>query len=337
MRKNYLLINSRPKGVLKGAGGTSFGYKPGFGGYNGQSSFSSGTGFSGYNTQSAAAPSSMSPGNAGAIGAAGANLVTGVGANALSASARDNEAKKYSMDDSGLMDPNEKQFIQASAKEGAAKGMSTGGAAGSIAAAAGLGATIGSFIPIPGLGTLAGAGIGAGIAALAGTALGGAIGSLFGKRKGKKAYKTAQEEYNTKKAANARSAIRAADMARSRSLVAKDGIKTSPVPSFKAGGKLSEPGAVNIIAKGKLHKENNNLGNKDKGIPVIDSNGVKHYEIEKEELVLRQEATTKLETLVQEFNNTQDETVLESIGTIMAEELLTNTKDNSGKFKVKVK
>lgn len=346
MRKKYLLITSPTRGVLKAQSGTSLGYTPGFNGYNGKQSFSAGTGFSGYDTQTNTAPSSIDTSAATGAGVAGAGLITSVGSNALGSSAEDDMRHAYTMDDLGLMDPNEKNLVQAQTKQGMAKGASIGGSAGSIAAGAGLGATIGSFIPIPGLGTAAGAAIGAGIAALAGTAVGGAIGSLFGRHKGKKNYEAEQEEYDKKRAelekqneirrrAGVRQDIRQADIARSNSLIARKGVKMD-VPTFKAGGKLETPGTVNVVAKGKLHRENNNLGNKDKGIPVVDSNGVKRYEIEKEELVLRQEATTKFEDLVKDFNSTQAEDTLLTLGKEAAKEFLTNTQDNSGKFKVKV-
>lgn len=105
---------------------------------------------------------------------------------------------------------------------------------------------------------------------------------------------------------------------------------------FKNGGKLTEPGAANVIAKGKLHKENNNLGNKDKGIPVINSKGEKEYELEKEELVLRLETTKTAEDFAKRFNDTRDEGLLEELGALMHQELMGNTQDYSKKFNVDI-
>jgi hypothetical protein len=42
---------------------------------------------------------------------------------------------------------------------------------------------------------------------------------------------------------------------------------------FKVGGKINRLGEANIIPSGTLHKEKNNLGEKDKGIPIIDGDG----------------------------------------------------------------
>jgi hypothetical protein len=91
-----------------------------------------------------------------------------------------------------------------------------------------------------------------------------------------------------------------------------------------------------VIPKGKLHKENNNLGNKDKGIPVIDGSGDKKFEVEKEELILTLEVTNKVEDLVSKFNASGNETQLIELGKFLTEEILRNTQDNSEKFNVKV-
>jgi len=92
-----------------------------------------------------------------------------------------------------------------------------------------------------------------------------------------------------------------------------------------------------VIPKGKLHKENNNLGEKDKGIPVIDNNGVKKFEVEKEELILTLEVTEKVEQLAQTYVETQDDNILVDLGKLLTEEILRNTKDNSEKFNTKDK
>jgi len=100
---------------------------------------------------------------------------------------------------------------------------------------------------------------------------------------------------------------------------------------------LEVPGAANVIVKGKLHKENNNLGNKDKGIPVVNTAGIKEYEIEAGELIFRQEITKIIESFALNFNKTKDEALLEKLGRLLTEELLNNTQDNYGKFGVKIK
>lgn len=99
--------------------------------------------------------------------------------------------------------------------------------------------------------------------------------------------------------------------------------------SFKAGGAI---GAVNIIPKGKLHKEKNTLGNGDKGIPVVDDKGVKMFELEKEELILRLKATEAVENLVSSYNDTKDDAFLEKLGRLVTSEVTGNTDDLSGKF-----
>ena len=86
-----------------------------------------------------------------------------------------------------------------------------------------------------------------------------------------------------------------------------------------------------------MHRENNDLGNKDKGIPIINKDGVKEYEIEAGEVVFRQEATEKIDAFVKKYDDTQDVNVFEEFGKYLAKELLTNTKDNYGKFKVRLK
>ena len=109
--------------------------------------------------------------------------------------------------------------------------------------------------------------------------------------------------------------------------------KDKVIPRFKAGGMLVEEKKDHIIPKGKLHKENNNIGNKDKGIPIVAEDGTKLYELEKEELVLSLPVTEELEGLVGEYNKTNDDGILVHIGERLTDELLTNTEDKSEKFK----
>jgi len=106
---------------------------------------------------------------------------------------------------------------------------------------------------------------------------------------------------------------------------------------MKTGGKLETPGEVNVVVSGKMHRENNNLGNKDKGIPVINETGVKEYEVETGEIIFRQEATQKIEDYITEYDESKDTKVFEDLGKYLSKELLKNTQDNYGKFGVKVK
>jgi len=106
---------------------------------------------------------------------------------------------------------------------------------------------------------------------------------------------------------------------------------------MKTGGKLAAPGEINVVVSGKMHRENNNLGNKDKGIPVINETGVKEYEVETGEIIFRQEATQKIEEYITEYDKSKDTGVFEDLGKYLSKELLKNTQDNYGKFGVKVK
>ncbi len=94
---------------------------------------------------------------------------------------------------------------------------------------------------------------------------------------------------------------------------------------------------MNVVVKGKLHKENNNLGNKDKGIPVINAQGIKEYEVEAGEIIFRKELTDIVENFAKQYKNTSDDTLLEKLGKILTKELINNTQDNYGEFGVKLK
>ena len=236
-----------------------------------------------------------------------ANTVSGVG-NLIGQKVIDKNKKEYT-DNFGLVDPDEKAITKGGALSGAMSGLAQGASAGAM---------LGPW----------GAAIGA---------VGGLIGGLFaGRAKAKKAAAKAQKEYDTKYAKAHSGAVRNQDVAAAQALASMQQPQAGMM--FRNGGKLMEkPGAVNIITKGKLHKENNNLGNKDKGIPVVSSNGKKEYEVEKEELILRRDATLTLEDLVRKYDETKDDSVLEELGKFMSAELLKNTQDNSDKYKVKVK
>jgi uncharacterized protein (DUF2147 family) len=91
-------------------------------------------------------------------------------------------------------------------------------------------------------------------------------------------------------------------------------------------------GKPNVILRGKLHKENNNLGNKDKGIPIITSSGEKIFEFERDEWVLHREAASKQYGLISKYKKTGDQQHLIDLGKLTAKELLHKTKDNSNKL-----
>ena len=198
------------------------------------------------------------------------------------------------------------------------------------------GATIGSVVP--GIGTAIGAGIGA---------IAGGLSGLFKGKKKQEAMEESIDLYNEKLQDNLRRYRVNQDIQLSKALYAKDGIKTSKfnkpynkesVLILKNGGVMSdvleEPGKINVVARGKLHKENNELGNKDKGIPIINRNGVKEYEIEAGEVVFRQEATDKINDFVMKYDDTKDDSIFDEFGKFLTDELLKNTKDYYGKFKV---
>lgn len=337
MKKNLYLIQSRHKGVIKAQTGTPIDpyvktkdtysqtiQNPTELTLQKQELPQQGTQYS------SVSPAAIQAGaaGAGAVGATGGSLLTQSGQNQMEAG--------YGADSRGVMTIDEESIMKGSKRAGTGKGLSIG--SGAIGVGASIGGAIGTAIPVPVLGTVSGAAIGA----LAGALVAGGS-ALIGRWKGKK---NAEEEINNAKeiqaqqeaawksdqAATQRQSARQRDVMAAQALMAKKGIKV-----FKSGGKLETPDSVNIVPKGKLHKENNNLGNKDKGIPVIDrGTNKKKYEIEKEELILRRTATKKVEDMVVKYKESNNEEDLISIGKYMAEELMSNTHDYSGRFGVKI-
>lgn len=201
-------------------------------------------------------------------------------------------------------------------------------------------------------GVLKGAGTGASIGSVlgpwgtaAGAVIGGVVGGIFGNKKAKEQAGAQKKAYDVSVINNTSSATREADARASRAIMGKNGTtlgefkllkKKDSALKMRTGGKLEKPGEVNVVVKGKLHRENNNLGNKDKGMPVVNTHGEKEYEVEKEEIILRNEVTKLIEDYADRYDRTKDESVYEELGGILAEELLNNTQDNTGKFGVKV-
>ena len=78
---------------------------------------------------------------------------------------------------------------------------------------------------------------------------------------------------------------------------------------------------------GSRHHERNSLG--DKGVPVIDKDGEKIFEVEKGELILTKEATEKIEALFETYKKVEvDEDkahdVLKKLGKYFTGELKEN-------------
>lgn len=205
-----------------------------------------------------------------------------------------------------------------------------------------------------GKGAAAGAAIGS-IIPVWGTAVGAAVGGLIGGITGlfkskkkvkddKKAYldntQAAYESYNQK--ANAQQYAALAKCGAKLSVMHK--IKSSKKDAisrkdrkFKPGGKLNAVGEVNIIPSGTLHKENNNLGQKDKGLPIIDKDGKKIFEVEREELILRLKTTKDVEDLVSKYKKSNNSKHLVDLGKLLSKEITTNTHDFSGRYGMEVK
>jgi len=106
---------------------------------------------------------------------------------------------------------------------------------------------------------------------------------------------------------------------------------------FKEGGVIETP--INVIVDGKLHSQLNNMEDivkipiTKKGVPVtaIEREGgviEQAAELERDEIILHLELTTKLEELAEE--NTE-ESMIEA-GKILVHEILKNTKDSKSKL-----
>lgn len=189
--------------------------------------------------------------------------------------------------------------------------------------------------------------VGALVGGLVGGAAGGIMGLLKAKKKvetDKKEYKDstqmAYEDYNQK--ANAQQYAALAKCGAKLHVMKK--IKSSKTNAVswhgrkfkKSGGKLDKVGEVNIIPSGTLHKEKNNLGNKDKGLPIIDESGKKIFEVEREELILRLKTTKDVESLVDKYKKSNNGRHLIDLGKLLTKEITTNTHDFSGKFGMEV-
>lgn len=254
---------------------------------------------------------------AGAIGGI-AEAATGIATGAIDIFSKPTQANTW-----GIEKKNYSADTAKSALQGLGKGAATGAAIGSI---------------IPGWGTAVGA------------VVGGLVGGISGLLKGRKQAKAdktqykdstqaSYEDYNQKAASQQYAAMGKAGV---KLAVMKEvkGSKTNAISykkrKFKIGGKLDKVGEVNVIPSGTLHKENNNLGEKDKGIPIIDEKGNKMFEVEREELILRLSATQVAEDHIKAFKKTNNVRHIVELGKYLTKEIMTNTHDNSGKFGLEV-
>lgn len=111
------------------------------------------------------------------------------------------------------------------------------------------------------------------------------------------------------------------------------------IESFQNGGVIGVD--TNILPEGALHKNLNHLDDAnpevgeevtDKGIPVIvtdnEGNIEQVAEIEKEEIILRKELTDRLEEL---WKQGTEEAMIWA-GKLLAQEIITNTQDNTGQL-----
>ena len=214
------------------------------------------------------------------------------------------------------------------------------------------GAAFGSFIPIPIIGTIAGA------------AAGAIIGGLFGRGKAKKMKGQAVEAKSTEDKAFAA----AAAGQRRREVIERDAMFAASTPStgaqqqatlsgylsrknggsfhytvkesispnrlkvitplppkkFKRGGSITA--TENIIPNGVLHEEFNKLG--DKGMPVVkckNNSCEKKYEIERDEMIFTLATTKNVEKLVKSGD-------LKKLGEYVRAQVLGNTHSFTEKF-----
>lgn len=135
-----------------------------------------------------------------------------------------------------------------------------------------------------------------------------------------------------------------------RMLAAKKGTKIPPAKLRNIVNKISYPpkfkqgGAINVIPEGALHSRKNNLPDEiaeqvtHKGIPVVTEEGggklQQHAEIERNEIIFHKEATEKIESWLEAYDDakTQEEKDLIAIecGKYVTNEILVNTQDNTG-------
>ncbi len=115
-------------------------------------------------------------------------------------------------------------------------------------------------------------------------------------------------------------------------LAAKEGLKLQEI--VKKAQYLADGGKMNVIPSGALHRELNHLDgdHTKKGIPVLleEEGGqlTQQAEIEREEIIFILEVTKKLEELYKQYENGNEEAVIEA-GKLLTKEILENTIDNT--------
>lgn len=248
------------------------------------------------------------PADGGGAGAAGAALSAGIGAagSLIAADGANDLARSAPMvGEYGTKSVDIDELGKKTTKDSAVTGMTTG---------ATVGGSIGSFFsPV---GTVIGTALGA--------LVGGAIGWLGGNKKTARVKKEAWNDFRKQELVAKNKKNRELNQTQYNSLY---GANTAPAMA-KSGMRVK----ANLIAYGSLHRENNNLGNRDKGLPVVNNSGRKLIEIEREEWILNPEAAESITNMATEFERTKNPELLVKIGKRTAKELLDKTDDKSKRF-----
>lgn len=114
-----------------------------------------------------------------------------------------------------------------------------------------------------------------------------------------------------------------------------DFIIQEKVPEFEEIIEFKKGGSFNLIPEGALHARLHHMdidGITKKGIPVIsEEDGVieQHAEIEHSEIIYRLEVTEKLEKLMRQYEETNDDKYAIEAGKLLVEETLYNTDDKT--------
>jgi uncharacterized protein YcfJ len=247
----------------------------------------------------------------GGAGAAGAALSTGISmAGSLIAADGANDLARSApmVGEYGTQSVDIDKLGAKATKDSAVTGMTTGATIGGTVGTAAFGA----------VGTIVGTALGA--------LVGGAIGWMGGNKKAARVKKEAWNDFRKQELVAKNKKNRELNRTQYNSLYGA-GTGTAPVMA-KSGMRVK----ANLIAYGSLHRENNNLGNRDKGLPVINNSGRKLIEIEREEWILNPEATESITNMATEYERTNNPDLLVKIGKRTAKELLDKTDDKSKRF-----
>ncbi len=202
----------------------------------------------------------------------------------------------------------QKTDTDALGKKATTSAISTGGAIGGT-----IGGIVGSVIPV----------VGTAVGGFVGTGLGSLIGWAFGNKKAGEVKKDATDEFNKAELIAKNTQDRKRNAQQYKSVYsASHGMR---VPTIL----VEKP---NMIVDGKLHRENNGLGKRDKGIPVIDKAGNKIIEVERDEWVLNPQSAEKLTRMSRSYKKTKNDDILVAMGKQTVEEMLEKTKDATSKF-----